>query len=109
MLPGTIDNPGKHSLRSFYSNIMSPQFEYYFITLASPGRLYPCRWHHARYHCKVIVGATYQGVVELREINLEAAQIGPALRQDTVYMSRTLPLFHENGTTRAELCHTINA
>ncbi len=37
MLPG-IDNPGKHSLRLFYSNIMSPQFEYYYITLASPGR-----------------------------------------------------------------------
>ncbi len=50
MLPD-IDNPGKHSLRPFYSNML-PQFEYYYITLASPGRLYPCRWRHARDHTK---------------------------------------------------------
>jgi hypothetical protein len=76
MLPG-VDNPGKHSLQLFYSNIMSPQFEYYYITLVSPGRLYPCRWHHTRYHCEVIVGATYQGVVELSEVNSKA-RIKPA-------------------------------
>jgi hypothetical protein len=67
MLPD-IDNPGKHSLLPFYSNIMMPQFEYYYIPLASPGRLYPCRWRHTRYHCEVIACATYQGVVELCEI-----------------------------------------
>ncbi len=60
MLPG-IDNPGKHSQLPFYSNIVL----YHYITLASPGRLYPCRWHHARYYCKVIVGATYRCVIEL--------------------------------------------
>ncbi len=54
MLPG-IDNPGKHSLQPFYSNIMSPQFEYYYIALASPGRLYPCRWCHARDHAKSLL------------------------------------------------------
>jgi hypothetical protein len=68
MLPG-IDNPGKHSLRPFYSNIMLPQFEYYYITLASPGRLYPSRWRHERYHCEVIIGAIYQSMVELSERN----------------------------------------
>ncbi len=76
MLPG-IDDPGKHSLRPFYSNILSPQFEYYYITLAPPGRLYPCRWCHERYHCEVIVGATCRSVVELSKRNSEGVGFEP--------------------------------
>jgi hypothetical protein len=97
MLPG-IDNPGRHSLRSFYSNIILPQFEYYYITLASPGRLYPCRWHHARDQCKVIVGATYRSVVELREIKLA--------RPRAVGTQRTPPGRHHSATT-ADLIYFV--
>ncbi len=64
MLPG-IDDPGKHSSVTVLFEYYVSSVEYYYIILASPGRLHSCRWHHARYHCKVIVGATYQGVVEL--------------------------------------------
>ncbi len=55
MLPG-IDNPGNHSLPPFYSNNMLSQLKYYYITLASLGRLYSCR---CEYHYEVIVGAIY--------------------------------------------------
>ncbi len=62
MLPG-IDDPGKHSLQPFNSNITLPQFKYYYITLASPGWLYPCRWHHARDNTKSLVAPTTQAVL----------------------------------------------
>ncbi len=69
MLPG-INDPGKHSSATVLFEHYVSSVEYYYITLASPGRLYPCRRHHARNHCEVIVGATYRSVVEQRERNL---------------------------------------
>ncbi len=69
MLPG-IDDPGKHSSAMVLFKHYVSSVEYYYITLASPGRLYPCRWCHTRYHCEVIVGAIYRSVVELRKRNL---------------------------------------
>ncbi len=61
MLPG-FDNPGKHSLGPFYSNIIPYQFEYYYNTLASPGRLYPCRWHHTRDHTNSLLAPPTEAV-----------------------------------------------
>ncbi len=80
MLPG-IDNPGKHSLRPFYSNIMSPLFEYYYITLASPGRLYPCRWRHTRDHIKSLVAPPTEEVLPAEP----RIQLAPDINSITLY------------------------
>jgi hypothetical protein len=69
MLPG-IDDPGKHSSAMVLFEHYVSSVEYYYITLASSGSLYLCRWRNVWYHCKVIVGATYRSVVELHERNL---------------------------------------
>ncbi len=54
MLPG-IDNPGKHSSATVLFEYYVSSVEYYYITLASPGRLYPCRWRHTRDHGKSLL------------------------------------------------------
>ncbi len=62
MLSG-IDDPGKHSSATVLFKHYVSSVEYFYITLASPGRLYPCRWHHARDHTKSSVAQPTEKVL----------------------------------------------